>query len=175
MDRCKHIQRTRIRSNLWWNLIANSYSFMGNLKIRCKTRRMCWSKENYCTCGLHDSLLEFRVSIEPRITTLQPIVVLAAGLGADQGLGALGKRCQAMGRNAGWPENPVNHAERTSWLQGRGLSGRGHYAMVHRCHRWLQRVHQGSVLFFPRTLGHESIWTLALKNIYLRITRVMFV
>lgn len=80
-----------------------------------------------------------------------------------------------MGRNAGWPENPVNHAERSSWLQGRGLSGRGHYAMVHRCHRWLQRVHQGSVLFFPRTLGHESIRTLTLKNIYLRITRVMFV
>ena len=52
-----------------------------------------------------------------------------------------------MGRNAGRTENSVNHTERSSWLQGRGLSGRGHYAMVHRRDRWLQRVHQGNVLF----------------------------
>lgn len=72
-------------------------------------------------------------------------VVSAAGLGAYERLGALGERCQAMGRDAGWTKDPAHHAERPGRLQGRSLSGRGHHAMVHCRHRWLQRVHQGKV------------------------------
>lgn len=74
------------------------------------------------------------------------MLVFAAGLGADEGLGAVGKRCQALGRDAGRTENFADHAERSSWLQGRGLSGRGHHAMVHCRHRWLQRVNQGELV-----------------------------
>lgn len=50
-----------------------------------------------------------------------------------------------MGRDAGRAEDPADHAERPGWLQGRGLSGRGHHTMVHCRHCRLQRVHQGEI------------------------------
>lgn len=65
-------------------------------------------------------------------------------LGADQGLVVVGPGGQAVDRDAGRTEHTADYAFRVGRLQGRGLPGRGHHAVVHRRHQRLQRVYQGA-------------------------------
>lgn len=136
--------------------------------------------------GLKRKLIDVHAYLYPNgqfelyLGGLDRTVVSAAGLGADERLGALGERCQAVGRDAGWAKDPADHAERPGRLQGGSLSGRGHHAMVHRRHRRLQRVHQGkkpfqinrSFLFFfflPRSITRSNFFFSSVNKCNIRI------